>query len=283
MDVWKHGANHGGNTGSRWMETIGTMCGTGGWSSLLMGTRKKKKGRGSQGREWIPRKTVTVTSQRRPGRTSSTSFVYHHIILCPFGWIHLYHCITLSPQSVGAMLWSVVQLRRGRVRMVFYVVGSCWCCDQLSALARHTHMLHCPQVPNSLQMICSDRPQFVLCLESASVLYTYPLTPSSGSDAWHFTRVGPDASHSCFQAAAIHASLDRSSVMALSISSASLLKDWRDASLHGGTSFFVVSCWMCQSCFTAFLAWEERQRCCTGNCWHVNICDRIINRAATTW
>ena len=32
------------------------------------------------------------------------------------------------------------------------------------------------------------------------------------------TRVGPDASHSCFQAAANHASLDRSSGMTLSIS-----------------------------------------------------------------
>ena len=40
--VWKHGANHEGNTGSRWMEKIGTMCGTGGWSSLPMGPRKKK-------------------------------------------------------------------------------------------------------------------------------------------------------------------------------------------------------------------------------------------------
>ena len=45
-----------------------------------------------------------------------------------------------------------------------------------------------------------------------------PLTPSSGSDTWRCTRVGPDASHSCFHVAAIHASFDRSSAMTLSIS-----------------------------------------------------------------
>ena len=43
---------------------------------------------------------------------SASSFVYHHID------------IILSTQSVGVMLWSVVQLRRGRLRMVVYVVGS---------------------------------------------------------------------------------------------------------------------------------------------------------------
>ena len=33
-----------------------------------------------------------------------------------------------------------------------------------------------------------------------------PLTLSPGSDMWRCTRVGPDASHSCFHVAAIHAS-----------------------------------------------------------------------------
>ena len=37
----------------------------------------------------------------------------------------VYHRIILSPQFVVAMLWSVVQLLRGRLRMVVYVVGSC--------------------------------------------------------------------------------------------------------------------------------------------------------------
>ena len=45
-----------------------------------------------------------------------------------------------------------------------------------------------------------------------------PLTPSPGSDMCRCTRVGPDASHSCFHVAAIHASFDRSSGMTLSIS-----------------------------------------------------------------
>ena len=45
-----------------------------------------------------------------------------------------------------------------------------------------------------------------------------PLTPSPGSDTWRCTRVGPEASHSCFQVAAIHASFDRSSGMTLCIS-----------------------------------------------------------------
>ena len=49
-------------------------------------------------------------------------------------------------------------------------------------------------------------------------LSSSPLTPSPGSDTWWCTRVGPDASHSCFHVAAIHASFDRSSGMTLSIS-----------------------------------------------------------------
>ena len=47
---------------------------------------------------------------------------------------------------------------------------------------------------------------------------SYPLTSSAGFDTWRYTRVGPDASHSCFHVAAIHASFDRSSWMTLSIS-----------------------------------------------------------------
>ena len=49
-------------------------------------------------------------------------------------------------------------------------------------------------------------------------LSSSPLTPSSGSDTWRCTRVGPDASHSCFHVAAIHASFVRYSGMTLSIS-----------------------------------------------------------------
>ena len=88
-------------------------------------------------------------------RRRASSFVYHRII-------------SLT-QSVGAMLWSMAQLRRGHLRMVVYVVGSCWWCGQLSVLARHTHMPHCPPVPTSSSMLCTDRPQFAVCLGSSSV------------------------------------------------------------------------------------------------------------------
>ena len=42
-------------------------------------------------------------------------------------------------------------------------------CGQLSVLARHTHMLHCPSVPISSWKLCIDRPQFAVCLGSSSV------------------------------------------------------------------------------------------------------------------
>ena len=45
-----------------------------------------------------------------------------------------------------------------------------------------------------------------------------PLMPSPGPVTWRCTRVGPDASHSCFHDTAIHASFDRSSGMTRIIS-----------------------------------------------------------------
>ena len=33
----------------------------------------------------------------------------------------------------------------------------------------HTHMPHCPPIPTSSWMLCTDRPQFAACLESSSV------------------------------------------------------------------------------------------------------------------
>ena len=67
------------------------------------------------------------------------------------------------------MFWSVVELRRGPLRLMVYVVGSCWWCEQRSDMASHTHMLHCPQVPTSSWKLCIDRPQFAVCLGSSSV------------------------------------------------------------------------------------------------------------------
>ena len=64
--------------------------------------------------------------------------------------------------------------------------------------------------PTAVRSLC----RVVQCFRRRSS----PLTPSPGSDRWRCTRVGPDASHSCFHVAAIHASFDRSSGMTLSIS-----------------------------------------------------------------
>ena len=140
----------------------------------------------------------------------SSSFVYHRLIL--------------STLCVGAMLWSMAQLRRGQLRMVVYVVGSCWWCGQLSVLARHTHMPHYPPIPTSSWMLCTDRPQFAIYLGSSVFsAQIFSLDVFCRVRYVAGTRVGPDASHSCFHVVAIHASFDRSSGMTLSISWASLL------------------------------------------------------------
>ena len=57
----------------------------------------------------------------------------------------------------------------------------------------------------------SSRFRVVQCFR----LRSSSLTPSPGSDKWRCTRVGMDASHSCFHVAAIHALFDRSSQMTL--------------------------------------------------------------------
>ena len=49
-------------------------------------------------------------------------------------------------------------------------------------------------------------------------LRSSPLMPSTGSDTWRCTHVGPDASHSCFHVAAIHSSFDWSPGMTLLLS-----------------------------------------------------------------
>ncbi|KAK0144358.1 hypothetical protein N1851_017284 [Merluccius polli] len=67
-------------------------------------------------------------------------------------------------------------------------------------------------------------------------------------------RVGPADSHSCFQADASHASVDRSSGVDLSSSCTALLYGWRDLSLSRGNTVVVVLCRICQSFLWAFLA-----------------------------
>ena len=122
-----------------------------------------------------------------------------------------------------SMLWSAVaQLRRGQLRIRVYVVDSCWWCDQLSVQTRHTHMMQCPPVSTSSWMICTDRPQFVVCLRvgQCCLLRSSPSMPSPIPNTWRCTCMGGSiyASHSCFHAAAIHSSLERSSGIILYIS-----------------------------------------------------------------
>ena len=54
-----------------------------------------------------------------------TSLVHDAYVLCLDSSSIVYHRIILSTQCVGAMLWSVVQLRRGQLWMLVDVVGSC--------------------------------------------------------------------------------------------------------------------------------------------------------------
>ncbi len=102
----------------------------------------------------------------------------------------VYHRIILSTRFIGAMLWSMARLRRGQLRMVVYVVGSCWWCDQPSVLARHTHILPYPPVLTYSWMICTDRPQFAVCLESSSVFDSslLPWRLLLGPLRWRYTR-----------------------------------------------------------------------------------------------
>ena len=73
-------------------------------------------------------------------------------------WNHFFFFRIIYHVLYIAMLWSVVQLRRGQLRMVAYVVGSYWWCDQPSVLARHNHMLHCPPVPTVIDDLYRPTP-----------------------------------------------------------------------------------------------------------------------------
>ena len=116
--------------------------------------------------------------------------------------------------------------------MVVYVVGSCRRCDQQS-VSPQAHAALLTLVLTSSYMTCSDQPQFVVCLIYFLQTST-PSTPSLVPDTWWCGRVGPNASQSCFHAAAIHASFDRSSWMKPSISWASILQGWRDLCCRAG-------------------------------------------------
>ena len=138
------------------------------------------------------------------------------MLMCTSSFV--YHRIRPLTQSDGAMLWSLVQFRRGQLRMVVYgqllMMWSVVCSGSPrshAALSASPHFfmdaLYRPTPVRSLFRV-------IQCFW----LRSSPLKPSPGSDTWPCTRVGPDSSHSCFHVAAIHASFERSSGMTLSIS-----------------------------------------------------------------
>ena len=77
----------------------------------------------------------------------------------------VYHRIRSLTQSVGAMLWPMAQTSKrpdsdgGLCSGQLLIMWSAVCFV-------HTHMPHCPPVPTSSCMLCTDRPQFAACLES---------------------------------------------------------------------------------------------------------------------
>ena len=117
-----------------------------------------------------------------------------------------------------------------------------------SGSPQDTHMLHCLSVPMSSWMICSDRPMSVMCwtVQNRPVFSRYrsPLTPSPGSNnvaMYSATLVDPNACPLLAGCRNPCASFDRSSGTTLSISWASMLKGWRNLSLHGGTPFKIYT------------------------------------------
>ena len=136
----------------------------------------------------------------------SSSFVYHRLILSTrVCWSHaLVNGPTSKRPASGGGLCS------GQLLVMWSAVcsGSPHSHAALSA-SPHFFMdaLYRPTPVRNLFRV-------VQCFRHRS----YPLTSSAGFDTWRCTRVGPDASHSCFHVAAIHASFDRSSGMTLSIS-----------------------------------------------------------------
>ena len=80
----------------------------------------------------------------------------------------VYHRIRSLTQSVGAMLWPMAQTSKrpdsdgGLCSGQLLIMWSAVC-------SVHTHMPHCPPVPTSSWMLCTDRPQFAACLESTAL------------------------------------------------------------------------------------------------------------------
>ena len=81
----------------------------------------------------------------------------------------VYHRLIYSTQSVGAMLWSMAQLRIGQLRMVVDVVGSLlmmW--STVCSGSPYSHAALSAS-PTSSWKLCIDRHQFAVCLGSSSV------------------------------------------------------------------------------------------------------------------
>ena len=145
---------------------------------------------------------------------SSSSFVYHRI---------------RSDQIVNSVCWSHALVNGPTSKMPASDGGLCsgqllmmWSSVCSGSPHSHAALSASPHFfMDDLYRPTPVRSRFrvVHCFQ----LRSSPLTPSPGSDTWRCTRVGPDAPHSCFHVASIHASFDRSSGMTVSISWASLL------------------------------------------------------------
>ena len=147
---------------------------------------------------------------------ASTSGLHYYFTKCLLLLFFVYHRIILSTQSVGAMLWLVngpiskwrAARCSGQLLLMMWSAVYSGSPHSHAALSASPHFfmegLYRPTPGRSLFRV-------VQCFRRRSS----PLTPSPGSDTWRCTRVGPDASHSCFHVAAINASFDRSSGMTL--------------------------------------------------------------------
>ena len=91
--------------------------------------------------------------------------IRQHVCVSSSSTSSVYHRMRSLTQYVGAMLWPMAQTSKRPDS------GGGLCIGQLlimwsAVCSVHTHMPHCPPVPTSSCMLCTDRPQFAVGLES---------------------------------------------------------------------------------------------------------------------
>ena len=141
----------------------------------------------------------------------------------------LLSCIIVSDQIVNSVCWSHAQVNGPTPKMPSSDGGLCsgqllmmW--SAVCSGSPHSHAALSASPHFFMDALYRPTPvRSLFKVVRYFRLRSSLLTPSPGSDMWRCTRVGPDASHSCFHVGAIHTPFDRSSGMTLSISWASLL------------------------------------------------------------